>query len=167
MAIRAEHPGARFILVGDGPELAPLRQAHPEFICPGARTGDALSRHYASGDLFLFPSQTETFGNVVTEAMASALAPIAFDYAAPKAFIRPWENGITVPLGDRAAFIAAAREMARDPGRARVMGRAARRAAEGMSWERVLEGVEERLFAIVQRQRCDGGCHASMAATSE
>ncbi|MBN2887499.1 MAG: glycosyltransferase family 1 protein [Chromatiaceae bacterium] len=166
-AIRAEHPSARFILVGDGPERAHIQQAHPEFICAGAKVGEELSRYYASGDLFLFPSQTETFGNVVTEAMASALPVIAFNYAAPKAFIRAWHNGVTVPLGDRGAFIEAARAAAQDPERLRAMGQAARLSADDMSWDRVLRAVEERLFAIIQRQRCDGGCHASMAATSK
>ncbi len=64
-AILAERPEARFVLVGDGPELRRLRRECPDFICPGAKVGVELSAHYACGDLLLFPSLTETFGSVV------------------------------------------------------------------------------------------------------
>jgi len=155
-AIRTEHPSARFVLVGDGPELAPLRRSAPDYVCTGAKTGQALSAHYASGDLFLFPSETETFGNVVTEAMASGLAVIAYDDAAAHTYIDPWRNGVTVPLGERDDYLRAAREAASDRARLRRIGEAARQDAEGMSWERVLEGLEERLIEVIHRQRRSG-----------
>jgi glycosyltransferase involved in cell wall biosynthesis len=64
----------RFVIVGDGPLGASLARAHPDLVFRGFRTGDDLATHYASGDVFLFPSETETFGNVTLEAMASGLA---------------------------------------------------------------------------------------------
>jgi glycosyltransferase involved in cell wall biosynthesis len=67
------HAGARFILVGDGPLREKLQHTHPDYLFCGIQTGEALARHYASADIFLFPSQSETFGNVVLEAMASGL----------------------------------------------------------------------------------------------
>jgi glycosyltransferase involved in cell wall biosynthesis len=58
-----------------------------------------LARHYASSDLFLFPSMSETFGNVVLEAMASGIATVAFDYAAPQRYLRHAHSGWRIPFG--------------------------------------------------------------------
>jgi len=166
-AIQSHRPSARFVLVGDGPEAVHMQREFPAFIFAGAKVGAELSAHYASGDLFLFPSLTETFGNVVTEAMASGLPVIAFDYAAPHTHISPGENGVTVPMEDHAAFVAASRETVSDIGRLREMGKAARKTAEDISWDRVLGGVEERLFEVIHQQRGTEARHASMATTAE
>jgi glycosyltransferase involved in cell wall biosynthesis len=167
LAIRAERPEARFVLVGDGPAREHIHRDNPDFICTGAKIGEELSRHYASGDLFLFPSLTETFGNVVPEAMASGLPVVAFDYAAARALIDPWRNGVTLPSGDSAAFVAAACTLACDPARVRQLGEQARRAAEGISWNRVIRGVEERLYQVIHRQRGTEACRATVATTSQ
>ena len=166
-AIQGDCPKARFVLVGDGPERFHLQREFPTFLFAGARVGQELSAHYASGDLFLLPSLTETFGNVVTEAMASGLPVIAFDYAAAHAHITPWVNGITLPLDDRAAFIAASREAILDRERLACMGREARTTAEGISWDRVLSRVEERLFEVIQRQGAMDPCHRGAAVSPE
>lgn len=166
-AIQTERPDARFVLVGDGPELAHMQRECPDFLFVGAKVGEELSAHYASGDLFLFPSLTETFGNVVTEAMASGLPVIAFDYAAPRRYIEPWRNGVTIPLGAPEAFVSASRAAVRDLDRLRGMGRAARIMAEGISWGRVLRGVEERLIEVIHQQRGTEDSHAAMATTPE
>jgi glycosyltransferase involved in cell wall biosynthesis len=166
-AIAARHPRARFVLVGDGPELERLRRSHPNYVCAGARVGVALAEHYASGDLFLFPSLTETFGNVVPEAMASGLAVVGFDYAAVRACIRNGHNGLTAPPGDAGAFVDAALAAAGDPARARALGAAARSTAEGLSWDRVIGGLEERLFEVIRRRGGREGRNETMAAASE
>jgi glycosyltransferase involved in cell wall biosynthesis len=87
---------------------AQLAHELPEAIFCGLQRGEELARHYASGDLFLFPSLSETFGNVVLEALASGLAVVAFDQAAAAQHIRHGYNGALATPGDEADFIDAA-----------------------------------------------------------
>ena len=68
------------------------------------QTGEQLARHYASADVFLFASETETFGNVTLEAMASGLAVIAYNYAGAKIHIANGETGVLVRFGDAKAL---------------------------------------------------------------
>jgi glycosyltransferase involved in cell wall biosynthesis len=139
--------------VGDGPERARLARAHPRCRFVGAQVGPALASYYASGDLFLFPSLTETFGNVVTEAMASGIAVNAFDYAAAHEHIRHGSNGLLAPFGDQAAFMDEALSAAAAPKRLRAMGAAARRTAESLSWPQVISSVEERLLDVLRQKQ--------------
>jgi glycosyltransferase involved in cell wall biosynthesis len=127
-AMRARLPRARLVWVGDGPAAAALRAARPGDVHCGLQRGDALAAHYASADLFLFPSITETFGNVTLEAMASGLPVLAFDYGAAREHLRDGTHGRTVERGDEAAFVAAAEALADDVARWPQMGRAARAA---------------------------------------
>lgn len=106
--IKERQPGTACVFVGDGPERAKLEKAHPDYIFAGMQQGEALARHYASADLFVFPSVTETFGNVVTEAMASGLVTLAYDYAAPGRYINDGRNGFLASFDDSAAFLQAA-----------------------------------------------------------
>src|SRR3546814_3404713 len=77
--LQRARPDARFAWVGDGPAREQLQREHPDFIFCGVQRGEALARHFASADLFLFPSLSETFGNVTLEAMASGVPTVAFD----------------------------------------------------------------------------------------
>lgn len=166
-AIAAERPGSRLVLVGDGPELQAIEREHPEHVCTGVRVGEALAAHYASGDLFLFPSLTETYGNVVPEAMASGLAVVAFEYAAARAAIDSGRNGITVPFADAEAFVAAARSLVGDQSGLRSLGASARQRAEAMGWDPVLQTVERRLIDVVRARRAVEANSESMATQSE
>ena len=107
-AIRERQPRARFVIVGDGPARGALAAQHPDLIFAGVRRGVDLARHYASGDLFLFPSLTETFGNVTLEALASGVPVVAYDYGAAREHLHDAAAGAAVPRDDEAAFIAAA-----------------------------------------------------------
>lgn len=115
-ALHAARPDARMVVVGDGPQAAALARRHPQALFRGMRRGEDLAAHYASADLFLFPSLTETFGNVVTEALASGLPVVAYDCAAASDLICDGYNGLLAAPGDRDAFIAAARRLACEPG---------------------------------------------------
>jgi glycosyltransferase involved in cell wall biosynthesis len=139
----------RLVLVGDGPLRAELQARCPQVIFAGQRTGTDLAAHYASADLFAFPSLTETFGNVTTEALASGLPVVAFDYAAAAQVIRPHENGLLVPFGDAAAFQHSLAELAADPVRCRAMGLQARVAAQALDWDGIVARFETMLTAVI------------------
>ncbi|MEW6648092.1 MAG: glycosyltransferase family 1 protein [Pseudomonadota bacterium] len=141
-AMRERNPNLRLIIVGDGPFYEDLYGNERDVIFCGVQTGVALAEHYASADIFLFPSETETFGNVTLEAMASGLAVVAFDYAAAHMHIEPKQEGLLVPLGDHAAFIATAAALATQPERVEQLRFAARRKAQRLDWQGVADRFE-------------------------
>jgi len=137
------------VIVGDGPLRAELQATHPDVRFCGPQRGALLAAHYASADVFLFPSETETFGNVVLEAMASGLAVVAFDYAAARVHISSGETGVLVPRGDRRGFIAAAVTLAGSPSDVARLRRAARSLAVLLDWEAVIDRFETLLIDAV------------------
>jgi glycosyltransferase involved in cell wall biosynthesis len=141
-AMRRANPSVKLVLVGDGPLLAQLRAANTGSVIAGRLVNGELSAHYASADVFLFPSVTETFGNVTLEAMASGLAVVAYRYAAARQHIEDGVSGLLAEPGDRAGFIGHAVSLARDSQLARELGRAARDAAAPVSWERITADFE-------------------------
>jgi len=102
--VKALAPRVQCVVVGDGPSLAALRTQLPWVHFAGAQKGEALAQHYASADVFVFPSLTETFGNVVPEAMASGLATVCFDYAAGQQLIQHGNNGLLCDTQDSEGF---------------------------------------------------------------
>lgn len=136
-------PRARLVVVGDGPSRHTLQAGCPGAVFAGFRTGEDLAAHYASSDIFLFPSLTETYGNVTPEAMASGLAVVAFDDAAAGQLIAHGHNGVLVPKGQAAAFSAAATGLASDPHLQKRLGSMARERAERLGWDSVIRHVED------------------------
>jgi len=130
--MRLTQPSLKCVLVGDGPDRRMLEARHPGFVFAGMRSGEDLAIHYASADIFLFPSLTETFGNVVVEAMASGLAVVAFDHAAAAQHIRHGDNGLTAHFGNSSEFIRLALDLANDPARISDLGRRARQSVQSL-----------------------------------
>lgn len=151
-AIQADHGAARCIIVGEGPERARLAAAHPDIIFPGVLRGEDLARHYASADIFLFPSITETFGNVTLEAMASAVPVIAFDYGAAREHISDPRAGVRVAFDRSDDFIGAARDLANDPERLLQMRGEARNAVESLSPASVSASFADLLERLGERR---------------
>ena len=141
-AIRARHPAARMVWVGDGPSATQLAAEHPDHHFAGLRRGDDLAAHYASADLSLFPSLTETYGNVVAEAMASGLPVVAYRSAAAAELVEHEQNGVVASPGDESAYIAAALWMLEEDGRPAVLSTAARQAMLPRNWGRVVASFE-------------------------
>jgi glycosyltransferase involved in cell wall biosynthesis len=150
-AMQAVAPRLRVVVVGDGPESGDLRAGNRDFVFAGMRAGAALAAHYASADVFLFPSLTETFGNVVTEAMASRLALVAFDYAAARQYLRHRRSGMLVRFGEPAPFVEFAQELAADPPLRQQLRGAAFDTARGLTWDRVLDELEGVLYDVIAR----------------
>jgi glycosyltransferase involved in cell wall biosynthesis len=151
-AVKAVLPRARLVFVGDGPMRAELAARAPDAVFAGQRSGEDLAAHYAGLDLFLFPSLTETFGNVTTEAMASGCAVVAFDSAAAGELIHNGVNGWLAGPGKEADFVAAVRMAALDPAARLAVADAARATARRLDWaditarfETVLEGAIGRV----------------------
>jgi glycosyltransferase involved in cell wall biosynthesis len=159
-AMRHANPRVKLVVVGDGPERLRLQQRYPDAIFAGTRHGSDLAAHYASADIFLFPSLTETYGNVTVEALASGLAVLAFHYAAARQHIRQNENGVTVHYGDREAFIRAAIALAGDAERRTRLADAARASMVRVDWNHIVSGFESALAAVVAEHEHDSLAHA-------
>jgi len=149
-AMRRERPDAKLVLVGDGPLSEELRRRNVGYVIAGRLVNGKLSAHYASGDIFLFPSTTETFGNVTLEAMASGLGIVAYRYAAARQHLEHDRSALLAPFDDAAAFIAAARRMVQDVSLVRRLGEAARRAAQSLTWERIVGDFEGVLLDVAR-----------------
>jgi glycosyltransferase involved in cell wall biosynthesis len=159
--VRETHPGARFVLVGDGPLAGKLQDAHPEALFVGSKTGTALAEHYASADMFLFPSLTETFGNVTLEAMASGLAVISFDRAAAHELILDGHNGLLARDDAPAQFAAQAVRCAADPALRSQLKRHARETAVQQAWPTLMADLE-RLFMSLRRDTSNDALKSSV-----
>lgn len=145
--LQAAHPQRRLklVVVGDGPLRASLEQQWPEAHFCGMQLGEALATHYASGDLFLFPSLSETFGNVVLEALASGLGVVAYDQAAAAQHIRHGHNGALAEPGDEQGFNEAAGWLLEDEENLRRVRLNARQHASHQGWEAIIEQFEDYL----------------------
>ncbi|MGQ9687464.1 MAG: glycosyltransferase [Desulfobaccales bacterium] len=134
-ALSRQRPDFHLIVVGDGPYAGEMRQELQEAgaVFTGYLTGDDLAAVYASCDLFLFPSTTDTFGNVVLEAQASGLPVIVSDVGGPRENVLPGETGLVVPATEE-NLIEAVLELTADPRKLREMGRAARRYVESRAF---------------------------------
>lgn len=150
-AMRAERRGLRLVLVGDGPMRADLQRRLPDAVFAGQRLGDELAAHYASGDLFVFPSLTETYGNVTPEAMASGLPVLAFDTAAASQLIRHGDNGLLAAPDDADGFVRLARRLVDDLPAARALGLRARDSVCSQGWDRIVVQIEALMRAELRR----------------
>ncbi|RCS29977.1 glycosyltransferase family 1 protein [Rhodanobacter denitrificans] len=160
-AVRQQVPQARYVWVGDGPARAALQEAHPDFIFAGMQRDEALARHVASADLFPFPSLSETFGNVIIEALAAGLPVVAYAEGAAREHLVDGVNGCCIASGDQAAFIDATVRLASNPALIRHMGRAAHTGVAGLSPEAVIRDFENLLRDMAEENLHE---HASVAA---
>jgi len=151
-------PHLSLVVAGDGPYLEDMKKdlRGTPACFTGYLTGETLSRLYAGCDLFVFPSATDTFGNVVLEAQASQLPVVVTDSGGPHENLIPGKTGIVVPAHDGPSLAAAIRSLVNNPLRLSQMGKAARLYAEGRSFESAFEQTwkmyEERDMDSAPRQ---------------
>jgi glycosyltransferase involved in cell wall biosynthesis len=136
--LRARGVPFRGVIVGDGPGRRALEARLPETTFTGALEGEALARAYASSDVFLFPSETETFGNVTLEAMACGLPVIVADAPGSSSLVRDGVTGFLVAGADRVRFVDHIARIAADGTLRLRLGQAARREALAYGWDAVL-----------------------------
>ena len=161
-AIKARVPTAKLVFVGDGPLRKPLEDACPDAHFAGIRKGEELAAHYASADLFLFPSLTETFGNVVPEALASGLAVLSYSCAAAQELITDGINGVLVEAGDELAFVNASVELAANPTRMARMRAASALSVAHLGWDAIFDSFVDTLNGVLERhgRQFTQGAHA-------
>ncbi len=159
-AIEFRLPRAKLVIVGDGPERKTLQETCPSAIYAGVQEGEALAAHYASGDMFLFPSLTETFGNVVPEALASGLALVSYDRAAAHELITTEQNGVLVAGSAQLDFVEAALSLALNRQRLSTVRRHAAASVAHLNWDVIYDRFVEVLSDVIQRH---GQQHAGAA----
>jgi len=135
----------RLVFAGDGPYHAEIRARCPEAVLLGMCSHPQLASVYASADLFVFPSMTETFGNVTLEALASGTPVLAFACAAAIDLLQPPSNGWLVPHGDAEGFVAQARGIAHNLPSLQAMRRVTAESVADQGWDRIVLAVETAL----------------------
>lgn len=143
---RMGHKSFRFLVVGHGGDEAWLRERLRPAEFTGVLRGEALSEAYANMDLFVFPSHTDTFGNVVLEALASGVPAVVTPDGGPKTIVHDGETGRIVP---DAEFATAVSGILRNPSKHAAMREAARAYALTASWDSVFEGVYRAYESIL------------------
>jgi glycosyltransferase involved in cell wall biosynthesis len=129
----------RFLIVGQGAEEPWLRANMKKADFTGVLRGEALARAYANMDIFAFPSRTDTYGNVVLEALASGVPAVVTDSGGPRFIVRDGETGFVAR--DPQEFMIRIQDLATRPAQRETMRTAARAHAMTASWDAVFESV--------------------------
>ncbi|MEM7789986.1 MAG: glycosyltransferase family 1 protein [Verrucomicrobiota bacterium] len=166
LGARKAIPNLKMVVVGDGPVRKKLEKEWPEVYFAGMRYDEDLAAHYASADIFIFGSTSETFGNVVIEAMSSGLAVLTYDYAAGRQFIRDGVNGFLAPYGDREAFCRVATHIAGNFPSLQKIRLAARATAETYPWSGTIDRFSSMLQSAVNKGAQIGEIGIVPAATN-
>jgi glycosyltransferase involved in cell wall biosynthesis len=151
--VRVQHPRTHLVVVGEGPYLEDMRRQLRRHPCTftGTLTGDDLVKAYAAADLFVFPSTTDTFGNVILEAQACGLPVVVTDQGGPKENMRPDKTGLVVPGNDSAALAAALHRLLASRSMRSAMGQEARRFMTARSFEAAFLETWESYRTIKER----------------
>ena len=145
------------LVVGDGPVRDNLKERLTDTVFTGPLHGEELSSAYASSDIFLFPSDTETFGNVTLEAMASGLPTVCADAAGSDLLVMDGKTGYLAPPNDTPAFLAHVETLISDPTLRIKMGKVARSRAEAFEWKNVMGHLASYYEEIWNKRNGDGG----------
>ncbi|MFC4994908.1 glycosyltransferase [Rubritalea tangerina] len=148
-AMRKKAPSLQLVVVGDGPVKEELARQYDNVHFVGVRKGEELAQHYASADILLFPSETETFGNVLLEGMASGLVSVSYAYAASAIHVKDRYNGLSCEIGDEEAYLEKALlslEYITHP----ELRFEARQSLKSQDWQSVTAAFEKHLEEMIQ-----------------
>lgn len=140
----------KLVMVGDGPLKQQFQHRYPEIIFPGMLSQAHLAAYYASSDLFIFPSQTETFGNVTLEALASGIPVLAFDCAAARDWVQTGINGWLVAENNPEGFAAQAVSIFSSKDSLDQMMRTTRQQVVHLDWDQIAEQVESVFWDAIR-----------------
>jgi glycosyltransferase involved in cell wall biosynthesis len=140
----------KMVMVGDGPLKDQFQQRYPEIIFPGMLSQANLATYYASADLFVFPSQTETFGNVTLEALASGIPVLAFDCAAARDWVQTGLNGWLVAENNPEGFAAQAVTILNSKDLLEQITHSTRQQIVHLDWDQIAEQVESVFWDAIR-----------------
>ncbi len=151
--IRARRSDVVFAIVGDGPIRGELEQMMPGARFLGYRSGEALATAYASSDVFVMPSTTETFGNVTLEAMASGIAPVCANAGGARGIIQPGVTGLLADPGDAQDLAEKLVLLLDNPGKRAELADQALRFARQQTWERIFDELFADYHTVIHEYR--------------
>ena len=140
----------KLVMVGDGPLKEQFQKRYPEIIFPGMLSHSNLAAYYASSDLFIFPSQTETFGNVTLEALASGIPVLAFDCAAARDWVQTGINGWLVAENNPEGFAAQAVAIFKRKDLLDQITQSTRQQVVHLDWDQIAEQVESVFWDAIR-----------------
>ncbi|MFT6906180.1 MAG: glycosyltransferase involved in cell wall biosynthesis [Oleiphilaceae bacterium] len=159
-SLKLTHPTTRFVFVGDGPMRKQMERDYPDIIFAGMKTGEQLARYYASADIFMFPSRTDTFGNVVTEAMASRLGIVSFNDAAAKELLVNNKSAFIADINSDQDYIDQLHAALNDPEKLAQLREAAYQIAAKLSWDEIVDQFIQQLLKK-QTDSSEGSTYAN------
>jgi phosphatidylinositol alpha 1,6-mannosyltransferase len=148
-SLQKEFPKVRAMVVGDGPAMKEAQKLLPNGIFTGFCSGDDLARAYASSDIFLFPSFTETFGNVTLEAMSSGLPCLVADAIGSRSLVIDGQNGFLAKAGDLSDFITKLRILIEDASLREQMAQQSRVLAMNYQWSFINHALVEDYYKVI------------------
>ncbi len=144
------HDNSHLLFIGDGPLRQRLEENKlPRILFAGYRYGEELATLYASSDIFVFPSLSETFGNVVLEAMASGLPVVAYDVQGPKDIIRHRQTGLLVNSVDAESLAGAMQALIVDREMRLQLGHQARTYSQTQTWQKIMRTMRDHYIACL------------------
>ena len=149
-ALKHTDQAFKMVMVGDGPLRSQFQQRYPDIIFPGMLSQSNLAAYYASSDLFVFPSQTETFGNVTLEALASGIPVLAFDCAAARDWVQTGINGWLVAESNPEGFAAQAVAVFNSKDALDRITQSTRQQVVHLDWDQIAEQVESVFWDAIR-----------------
>lgn len=149
--LHEKYPNVRSMIVGDGPAREELQELMPTTHFTGFLTGDDLARAYASSDVFFFPSDTETFGNVTLEAMASGLPCLVADAQGSKSLVGHNENGFLVSVDNESRFFTCAEKLLTNDSLRSRLGENSLEKANNYTWEKINSDLLDDYMDVLER----------------